>query len=111
MPDQPSTAAETHLQDVLRGCCKTFSGVLREAARWLNALGVTHVAMEATGIYSMPVCHALIEHGEFEQVLVCNAGYVKNVAGRVSSGGRPWRPSGVSIGGVHRGCGEGSDAA
>ena len=38
--------------------------------------------MEATGIYSMPVYHALIEHGEFTQVLVCNAGHVKNVPGR-----------------------------
>jgi len=61
---------------------KTFYGVLREAARWLSSLGVTHVAMEATGIYSMPACHALIEHGEFAQVLVCNAGHVKNVPGR-----------------------------
>ena len=61
---------------------KTFYGVLREAARWLSSLGVTHVAMEATGIYSMPVYHALIEHGEFGQVLVCNAGHVKNVPGR-----------------------------
>ena len=61
---------------------KTFYGVLREAARWLSSLGVTHVAMEATGIYSMPVYHALIEYGEFTQVLVCNAGHVKNVPGR-----------------------------
>ena len=61
---------------------KTFYGVLGEAARWLTSLGVTHVAMEATGIYSMPVYHALIEHGEFTQVLVCNAGHVKNVPGR-----------------------------
>lgn len=61
---------------------KTFYGVLREAARWLSSLGVTHVAMEATGIYSMPVYHALIEHGDFEKVLVCNAGHVKNVPGR-----------------------------
>ena len=38
--------------------------------------------MEATGIYSMPVCHALLAHGEFEQVLVCNAGHVRNVPGR-----------------------------
>ena len=43
---------------------KTFYGVLREAARWLGSLGVTHVAMEATGIYSMPVYHALIEQRE-----------------------------------------------
>jgi len=61
---------------------KTFYGVLREAARWLDSLGVTHVAMEATGIYSMPVYHALIEHGNFAQVLVCNAAHVKNVPGR-----------------------------
>jgi transposase len=61
---------------------KTFYGVLAEAARWLTGLGVSHVAMEATGIYSMPVYHALIEHGDFEQVLVCNAGHVKNVPGR-----------------------------
>jgi transposase len=38
--------------------------------------------MEATGIYSMPVYHALVEHGDFEKVLVCNAGHVKNVPGR-----------------------------
>jgi transposase len=63
---------------------KTFYGVLREAARWLSSLGVTHVAMEATGICSMPVYHALIEHGDFTQVLVCNAGHVKNVPGRKS---------------------------
>jgi transposase len=61
---------------------KTFYGVLGEAARWLGGLGVTHVAMEATGIYSMPVYHALLEHGNFAQVLVCNAGHVKNVPGR-----------------------------
>jgi transposase len=61
---------------------KTFYGVLAEAARWLTSLGVTHVAMEATGIYSMPACHALIEHGGFAKVLVCNAGHVKNVPGR-----------------------------
>ena len=60
---------------------KTFCGVLRAAARWLTSLGVTHVAMEATGIYSMPVYHALVEHGDFTQVLVCNAGHVKNVPG------------------------------
>jgi transposase len=61
---------------------RTFYGVLREAARWLVSLGVTHVAMEATGVYSMPVYYALVEHGDFEKVLVCNAGHVKNVPGR-----------------------------
>jgi len=64
---------------------KTFYGVLRECARWLTGHGVTHVAMEATGIYSMPEYHALVAYGEFE-VLVCNAGHVKT--SRMPSG---WR--------------------
>ena len=61
---------------------KTFYGVLAEAARWLASLGVTHVAMEATGSYSLPVYYALLEHGDFEKVLICNAAHVKNVPGR-----------------------------
>src|SRR5438445_13783028 len=61
---------------------KTFYGVLAEAARWLTSLGVTHVAMEATGSYSMPVYHALSEHGNCTRVLVCNGAHVKNVSGR-----------------------------
>jgi transposase len=69
-------------RQMIKRTFKTFCGVLAEAARWLASLGVTHVAMEAAGIYSMPVCHALIEHGNFTQVLVCNAGHVKNVPGR-----------------------------
>lgn len=59
-----------------------FYGVLREMTGWLAGLGVTHVAMEATGIYTMPVYHALLEPEAFEQVLVCNAAHVKNVPGR-----------------------------
>jgi len=59
-----------------------FYGVLREMVRWLASQGVTHVAMEATGIYTMPVYHALLEAGCFDQVLVCNAAHVKNVPGR-----------------------------
>lgn len=39
---------------------RTFYGVLAEAARWLASLGVTHVAMEATGSYSLPVYYALL---------------------------------------------------
>jgi transposase len=61
---------------------RAFYGVLTEMARWLVSLQVSHVAMEATGIYTMPVYHALIEQGHFEQVLVCNAAHVKNVPGR-----------------------------
>ncbi|HEX3548154.1 MAG TPA: IS110 family transposase, partial [Mycobacterium sp.] len=61
---------------------RAYYGVLSEMARWLVSLQVSHVAMEATGIYTMPVYHALIEHGRFEQILVCNAAHVKNVPGR-----------------------------
>lgn len=60
---------------------RAFYGVLREMAKWLASQGVTHVAMEATGTYSMPVYYALME-SSFEEVLVCNAGHVKNVPGR-----------------------------
>jgi transposase len=46
---------------------------------WLSAHGVTHVAMEATGVYWQPVWHILEE--DFELTL-CNARHVKNVPGR-----------------------------
>jgi hypothetical protein len=62
---------------------RAFYGVLREMAKWLGSQGVTQVAMEATGTYSMPVCCALMESG-FGEVLVCSAGHVKNVPGRKS---------------------------
>jgi hypothetical protein len=61
---------------------RTFYGVMGEAARWLVWLGVTHVAMEATGVYSMPVYSALVGHGDFDKVLICNAAHVTNVPGR-----------------------------
>ncbi len=46
---------------------------------WLAAHGVTHVAMEATGVYWQPVWHILED--DFELMLV-NARHVKNVPGR-----------------------------
>jgi transposase len=46
---------------------------------WLQGLGVTHVAMEATGVYWKPVWYLLED--DFE-LLLCNAGHVKNVPGR-----------------------------
>ena len=42
--------------------------------------GVTHIAMEATGVYWKPVWHILSD-GEFALVLA-NAAHVKNVPGR-----------------------------
>jgi transposase len=46
---------------------------------WLAAHRVTHVAMEATGVYWQPVWHMLED--DFELTL-CNARHVKNVPGR-----------------------------
>src|SRR6266498_676940 len=46
---------------------------------WLHASGVTHIAMESTGVYWKPVYYAL-EDG-FTLLLV-NARHVKNVPGR-----------------------------
>ncbi len=46
---------------------------------WLAEREVTHVAMEATGVYWRPVWHIL--DGKFE-LLLCNAAHVKNVPGR-----------------------------
>ena len=46
---------------------------------WLSAYRVTHVAMEATGVYWQPVWHLLED--DFELTL-CNARHVKQVPGR-----------------------------
>jgi transposase len=51
--------------------------------RWLVEQGVTHVAMESTGVYWKPVFHALCESDSLEIVSV-NARHVKNVPGRKS---------------------------
>ncbi len=49
-------------------------------ARWLKACGVDTVAMEATGVYWIPVCAVLEDHG-FEVILV-DPRQVKNAKGR-----------------------------
>jgi transposase len=56
----------------------TVAGLLG-LADWLKAFTVTHVAMEATGVYWLPVWHILED--DFELTL-CNARHVKNVPGR-----------------------------
>lgn len=59
---------------------KTTTQELMALSDWLSAEGVTHIAMEATGVYWKPVWHILSD-GEFELVLA-NAAHVKNVPGR-----------------------------
>jgi transposase len=56
----------------------TFTSSLTELREWCKAEGVTHIAMESTGIYWIPVFNVLEE--DFEIILV-NARHVKNVPG------------------------------
>jgi transposase len=57
----------------------TMTPDLLELADWLNACGVTHVAMESTGVYWKPVWNLL--EGQVELLLV-NARHIKQVPGR-----------------------------
>ena len=57
----------------------SFTGDLLVLADWLREQGVTHVAMEATGVYWRPVWAVL--EGQFDQLLV-NPQHIKAVPGR-----------------------------
>jgi transposase len=57
----------------------THTAGLLQLADWLAAQGVTHAAMESTGVYWKPVFHVL--EGRCE-VLLVNAQHLKNVPGR-----------------------------
>ncbi|MGH7462453.1 MAG: IS110 family transposase, partial [Longimicrobiales bacterium] len=58
----------------------TTRGLL-DLAAWLTAQGVTHVAMEATGVYWKPVWHVLEAHFA---LILANAMHIRNVPGRKS---------------------------
>ncbi len=61
---------------------RTFATTTRDLLQlfdWLSESGVSHVAMESTGVYWRPV-YSILEEG-FELLLV-NARHVKNVPGR-----------------------------
>jgi transposase len=57
----------------------TMTRDLLALADWLRACGVTHVAMESTGVYWKPVWNVL--EGQFE-ILLVNAQHIKAVPGR-----------------------------
>ena len=59
---------------------RTFYGVLQEMGRELRRRGVTHVVMEASGVYTEPVYYALCEQ-DFEQVAVINPAHAKALKG------------------------------
>ena len=58
----------------------TMTADLLELRAWLQGEGVTHVAMESTGVYWKPVFNLLEDQGM--QLLVVNARHVKAVPGR-----------------------------
>lgn len=60
----------------------TFTGDLYRLADWLTACRITHVAMEATGVYWIPIFEILDARGF--QVILVNARHVKNLPGRKS---------------------------
>jgi transposase len=59
---------------------KTTTGELLALSEWLSSQGITHIAMEATGVYWKPVWNILSD-GDFALTLA-NAQHVKNVPGR-----------------------------
>jgi transposase len=57
----------------------TTTGELLKLADWLDSLGITHIALESTGVYWKPVYWVLESHLE---VWLVNAQHVKRVPGR-----------------------------
>jgi len=63
--------------------CRTFATTTEQLVAlraWLEECRCTHVAMEATGVYWMPVFR-LLDAGKFK-LIVANAAHIKNVPGR-----------------------------
>jgi transposase len=61
-------------------CFGTFTSDLEALADWLKACQITTVAMEATGVYWIPLFQVLERRGF--TVLLVNARQIKNVSGR-----------------------------
>ena len=71
---------------------RTFYGVLQQMARELRKRAVTHVVMEASGVYTEPVYYALCEQ-EFTEVAVINPAHAKALRGHKTDAGTApgWR--------------------
>jgi transposase len=59
---------------------RAFYGVLQEMGRELRRRGVTHVVMEASGVYTDPVYYALAEL-DFTEVMVINPSHARALKG------------------------------
>jgi transposase len=71
---EPGRKEQKHIREF-----GTTTSAILSCADWLRDLGVTHVAMESTGVYWRPIWNLL--EGQFE-LLLANATHVKNVPGR-----------------------------
>ena len=56
----------------------TFTSDLEHLVGWLQNQGITHIAMESTGVYWKPVYYVLEDYFE---ILLVNARHIKNVPG------------------------------
>jgi transposase len=74
----PGAKRGTRKTDVLE--FRTFFGVLQAMGRELRSRGVTHVVMEASGVYTDPVYYALAEL-DFTEVMVINPAHAKAIRG------------------------------
>lgn len=57
----------------------TFTDDLYKLVGWLQNLGISHIAMESTGVYWKPVYHVL---EDFFEIMLVNARHIKNVPGQ-----------------------------
>ena len=71
---------------------RTFYGVLQEMARLLRRRGVTHVVMEASGVYTDPVYYALCEQ-DFAEVAVVNPAHARALRGHKTDAADCRRPA------------------
>jgi transposase len=74
----PGAKRGTRTTDVLE--FRAFYGVLQEMGRELRRRGVTHVVMEASGVYTDPVYYALTEL-DFTEVMVINPSHARALKG------------------------------
>jgi transposase len=74
----PGARRGTRKTDVLE--FRAFYGVLQAMGRELRSRGVTHVVMEASGVYTDPVYYALAEL-DFTEVMVINPAHAKALKG------------------------------
>jgi transposase len=71
---------------------RTFYGVLQQMAAELRKRGITHVVMEASGVYTEPVYYALAER-DFDEVAVINPAHAKALKGHKTDAKDCLRPA------------------